>query len=75
MEIAYYSNLVRIPIRENDVVTSNGLVKNVPASYVMVTSESDLSELPTYSAGTIAYTAGFKAMWQLDASGNWVSML
>ena len=75
MEVSYVGYPVRVPTGENDVVTANGLVKNVPAPSVLVTSESDLSELPDYPAGTIAYTAGFKAMWQLDSSGSWVSMI
>ena len=47
---------------------------NTPS--ILVTGESDLSLLPDcYPPGTIAYTAGFKAMWQLDAAGKWVAML
>lgn len=59
----------------NDIVTQDGLVQNVLAPSVLVTSEADLAGLPEYPAGTMAYTAGFKKMWQLDASGNWVSMI
>ena len=51
------------------------LVKDTPAPSVLVSSQSDLAELPAYPAGTIAYTAGFKAMWQLSAAGEWVSVL
>lgn len=47
---------------------------NVPS--VMVTDALILEELkPIYPPGTIAYTAGFKAMWQLDADGKWVVIL
>ena len=28
-----------------------------------------------YPPGTVAYTAGFKAMWQLGANGVWVSLM
>ena len=66
---------IRTPMGANDVVTENGLVENVMAPSVLVTSGDDLEELPDYPAGTMAYTAGFKALWQLDASGEWVSML
>jgi len=59
----------------NDVVHGNLLVKDTPAPTVLVEAQTDLAQLPTYPAGTIAYTAGFKAMWQLDMQGNWVSVL
>lgn len=43
---------------------------------IMVTAEADLANLPDiYPPGTVAYTAGFKAMWQLDADMTWVSMM
>lgn len=59
----------------NDVVMNGGLEKDTPCASVLVTAQSDLAELPAYPAGTIAYTAGFKAMWQLSAAGDWVSVL
>ena len=59
----------------NDVVHGNTLVKDTPAPSVLVTAQTDLANLPAYPAGTIAYTAGFKAMWQLSAAGSWVSVL
>lgn len=59
----------------NDVCHGNLLVKDTPAPAVLVPSQSDLANLPAYPAGTIAYTAGFKAMWQLDAAGSWISVL
>ena len=43
---------------------------------VMVSSESDLDGLTGYPSGTIAFTAGYKKMWQLDVDGTtWVDML
>ena len=54
---------------ETDYVQDGTLNRGANAPSVMVTSESDLEEL------TEIYTAGFKAMWQLDASGEWVSMM
>ena len=66
-----------------DVVTSAGAsdyVKdgevhlNVSGLAVMVESSSDLTELTDYPPSTIAYTAGFGNMWQLDASGTWQSI-
>lgn len=59
----------------NDVVIDGVLIKDMPAPSVLVTAQTDLANLPAYPPGTIAYTAGFKAMWQLDASGGWVSIL
>ena len=59
----------------NDVVHGDLLVKDTPAPTVLVEAQTDLAQLPAYPAGTIAYTAGFKAMWQLDTQGNWVSVL
>lgn len=59
----------------NDVVYGQTLVKDTPAPSVLVSTQDDLAELPAYPAGTIAYTAGFKAMWQLSAAGDWVSVL
>lgn len=47
---------------------------NTPS--VMVNNESELSILPKdYPPGTLAYTAGFKALWQLDSAGKWISIL
>lgn len=60
----------------NDVVVGNILYRGMPAANVMVTAESDLANLPDdYPAGTIAFTAGYKDIWQLDASGSWISVL
>lgn len=59
----------------NDVVHGDDLTPNVPAPSVLVESQSNLANLPPYPAGTIAYTAGFKSMWQLNAAGSWISMI
>jgi hypothetical protein len=58
-----------------DVLQGGGVAMDIPTPAVMVTAESDLANLPEYPAGTIAFTAGFSAMWQLSAAGNWVSMM
>ena len=60
-----------------DYVDSGGLLHiNEKARSILVRNESDLSNLPSgiYIPGTIAYTAGFQSMWQLNSSGSWVSM-
>ena len=58
-----------------DVVIDGALHVGVPTASVMVTGEDDLAKLPAYPAGTIAFTAGYTAMWQLGADGNWVTIL
>ena len=63
---------------EGDYVNSDGdLVFGVNQRGVMVTAEADLANLPTelYAPGSVAFTAGFKAMWQLGADGEWVDMM
>ena len=47
---------------------------NVSGLSVMVESSSDLANLTGYPPTTIAYTAGFGNMWQLDADGTWQSI-
>ena len=59
----------------NDVVKDNVLHKSIPVNVVLVTAEADLADLPEYPTGTIAYTTGFQAMWQLGADGEWVSVI
>lgn len=61
---------------ETDFVKDGALNRGANAPSVMVTSEADLAELTEiYTPGTVAYTAGFKAMWQLSAAGTWISMM
>ena len=55
-----------------DYVDSNGdMHLHVKTPNVMVRNYSDLSGLTVYTPGTIAFTAGYNNMWQLDASGTW----
>ena len=61
---------------DTDYVDGNGnLVKNDDAKMVMVRNKADLNMLGSYRPGTIAYTAGFKNMWQLDASSEWQTIV
>ena len=54
---------------------TDGVWKTDGGSY-MVESQSKLADIPDAQPGTIAYTAGFKAMWQLDTDGvTWVSVV
>lgn len=44
---------------------------------VMVESQNDLATLSAQGAcavGTIAFTAGYKGMWQRAANGSWVDL-
>ena len=42
---------------------------------VMVESKNDLAGIEDTMPGMIAFTAGFKKMWQLSAAGEWANML
>lgn len=53
--------------------------KNGPSSYsddtqIMVRNESELTKFKDVKPGSIAYTAGYKKMWQKDSDGNWVAL-
>lgn len=62
-------------IGQTDYVKDGELHIGGTAPSIMVTAEAYLDNLPDiYPPGTVAYTAGFQDMWQLDADGNWVSM-
>jgi len=42
---------------------------------LMIDQENELKNIDfSCAAGSIAYTAGYKAVFQLDAHGNWISM-
>ena len=58
-----------------DYLLDGVIYKNAPTKAVMVTEESDLADLTGYDPGSVAYTAGFKAMWQLSADGTWESII
>lgn len=74
MEVVNESKLNKIG--QLDYVHDGTLHRGANAPSVLVTAQADLSDLPdVYPPGTIAYTAGFKAMWQLSADGTWVSMM
>ena len=61
-------------IGDMDYVQNDKVIVGANAGSVMVTSESDLAQLEGYATGSIAYTAGFADMWQLNASGTWVAL-
>ena len=59
---------------EVDYVKDGVLYKGNVAESVMVESSEDLSSLTGLTPGSIAYTAGFESIWQLDASNTWVEL-
>lgn len=74
MEVINESILSKIG--QLDYVKDDILHRGANAPSVMVNSQDDLNQLPSvYPPGTLAYTAGFKAMWQLAADGSWVSLM
>lgn len=58
-----------------DYVQNGVLHVNSEARAVCVTGQNDLAELTGYSPGSIAFTAGYKNIWQLGADGAWVDLL
>lgn len=47
-----------------------------PTYQIMVTSSSDLTNLPAdITVGSIAYTAGYTSVWQKAQDGSWVSLV
>lgn len=62
-------------VSEIDYVQDGVLHICAPSEGVMVESEDQLEGLPDYRPGTIAFTAGFKKMWQLGADGTWEAII
>ena len=59
-------------------ILKNGVVQQGrQVTMIMVTAESDLADLNDYGyePGSLAYTTGFKDIWQLGADGTWVNVL
>ena len=52
-------------------VNSSGKIEARDGKMVLVRSEADLPAAAGFGPSTIAYTAGFNNMWQLDESGTW----
>ena len=61
-----------------DYVLDGEIYQNAAMEPVMVpngTTKADLADLlADYGPGTIAYIAGFSAMWQKAADGTWVDI-
>lgn len=59
-----------------DAVVDGKLVTSIPSGLVMVEASTDLTELGDYPPGTIAFTAGYKGVWQLNGDKTaWYSLL
>ena len=54
-------------------VDGNKIISNIPMQTILVSAHSDLENLIDYSPGTIAYTAGYRQMWQKAPNGSWVA--
>lgn len=68
-------NMVRSTIiGDIDYVQDDKVIVGEKPSSIMVSDENDLDELEGYVPGSVAFTAGFAEMWQLDADGNWVAL-
>ena len=52
-------------------IKDGAIIDNATITAIMVEEESDLTGLTGCIPGSIAYTAGFGSMWQLDADGQW----
>ena len=60
---------------EVDYMKSGVLIHGSTALAVMVASSSELTGLAgKVPVGSIAYTAGYGTMWQLDAAGEWMEI-
>lgn len=61
---------------DSDYVDGDGNIHvHVKTTDILVTSKADLDNLTGYKPGSVAYTAGFGNMWQLDASGEWQTII
>lgn len=57
---------------ETDYIKGGALYRGANAASILVGSANDLLDLTDiYAPGTVAYTAGFKTLWQLSADGVW----
>lgn len=69
----------RFPVQtagEVDYVANGNVYTKVEVKSVLIGSQSDLASLTGYTPGTIAHTAGFANMWELDVDGTtWVSLM
>ena len=61
---------------DSDYVDGDGNIHvHVKTTDILVTSKADLDNLTGYKPGSVAYTAGFGNMWQLDANGEWQAII
>lgn len=63
-------------VSEVDYVKDGKLMSGSESNVVQINSQSELADIAgNYTPGSIAYTAGFKAMWQMNNAGEWVSII
>jgi len=58
-----------------DYIKDGKVVKESKVRSVMVTAKSDLANLKGYNPGDMAYTAGYKNIWQKKADGTWEAII
>ena len=56
-----------------DYVKDGDVYKNTSMQMVLVSGTQDFEALSNYDPGTIAYTAGFRSMWQKSPDGEWIA--
>lgn len=61
-------------VSDASYVDNGEVVRHVNPSTVMIGSESDLTVLTDLVPTSVAYTAGFKSIWQKDVDGTWVEV-
>lgn len=57
-----------------NVVDGNTINTKIPQTSIMVSAQSDLAKLADYPAGVLAFTAGYKQIWQKAVDGTWVEV-
>lgn len=61
---------------DSDYVDGDGNIHvHVKTTDILITSKADLDNLTGYNPGSVAYTAGFGNMYQLDANSEWQTII
>ena len=69
-----YDIIYDVPTTGVDYVKDGVLHRGSTGGGVIVESESDLDNLPTYRPGSLAHTPGYQQVWEADTDGAWVSI-
>lgn len=74
----YDGDTGRFPVQttgELDYVQNGNVYTKQSTKSILVASQNDLALQTGYPPGSIAHTAGFKAMWELGVDGTWTSLM